>query len=84
MSNHSLRDRLAGGETCAPRRFDVHAEGQCAFESAGEGDPQRMMILFISVIIFLLILAAGYAGLHVQRRLADEHKTGGRAASSVR
>src|SRR5271157_46090 len=35
-----------------------------------------MTILLICIIIFLLILAAGYAGLHVQKRLADEHKTG--------
>ena len=41
-------------------------------------------ILLISIVIFLLILAAGYAGLHVQKRLADGHKTGSRAASSVR
>src|SRR5271166_3891838 len=35
-----------------------------------------MTILLISIIIFILILAAGYAGLHVQKQLADEHKTG--------
>ena len=35
-----------------------------------------MGILFISIIIFILIFASGYAGLHVQKRLADEHKTG--------
>ena len=35
-----------------------------------------MGILLICVIIFALIFAAGYAGLHVQKRLADEHKTG--------
>ena len=34
-----------------------------------------MTILLISIIIFLLILASGYAGLHMQKRLADEHKT---------
>ena len=34
-----------------------------------------MTILLISVIIFILILASGYAGLHMQKRLADEHKT---------
>ena len=34
-----------------------------------------MTILAISVIIFILILASGYAGLHMQKRLADEHKT---------
>ena len=34
-----------------------------------------MSILVLSVIIFLLILASGYAGLHMQKRLADEHKT---------
>ena len=35
-----------------------------------------MSILLISIIIFILIFASGYAGLHVQKRLADEHKTG--------
>ncbi len=35
-----------------------------------------MTILLISIIIFILIFASGYAGLHVQKRLADEHKTG--------
>src|SRR5271157_574702 len=35
-----------------------------------------MSILFISIIIFILIFASGYAGLHVQKRLADAHKTG--------
>ncbi len=34
-----------------------------------------MKILIISIIIFILILASGYAGLHMQKRLADEHKT---------
>ena len=43
-----------------------------------------MTILIISIIIFILIFASGYAGLHVQRRLGDEHKTGSCAASSVR
>jgi hypothetical protein len=35
-----------------------------------------MGILLISIIIFILILLSGYAGLQVQKRLADEHKTG--------
>src|SRR5580698_3580780 len=35
-----------------------------------------MGILLISIIIFILIFASGYAGLHVQKQLADEHKTG--------
>ena len=35
-----------------------------------------MGILLISIIIFILIFVSGYAGLHVQKRLADEHKTG--------
>ena len=35
-----------------------------------------MTILLISIIIFILIFASGYAGLQVQKRLADEHKTG--------
>ena len=43
-----------------------------------------MGILLISIIIFILIFVSGYAGLHVQKRLADEHKTGSCAASSVR
>ena len=34
-----------------------------------------MTILAISIIIFILILASGYAGLHMQKRLTDEHKT---------
>jgi hypothetical protein len=33
-------------------------------------------IVLISIIIFILFLAAGYAGLQVQTRLAPEHKTG--------
>ena len=32
-------------------------------------------IQLISIIIFVLILASGYAGLHTQKRLADEHKS---------
>src|SRR5271157_5745118 len=40
-----------------------------------------MTILLISIVIFLLILAAGCAGLHVQKRLADEHKTARRRRS---
>ena len=35
-----------------------------------------MGILLISIIIFILIFASGYVGLHVQKRLADDHKTG--------
>ncbi len=35
-----------------------------------------MSIVFISIVIFLLTLAASYAGLETQKRLADEHKTG--------
>ncbi len=35
-----------------------------------------LSILLISIIIFILTFASGYAGLHVQKRLADEHKTG--------
>jgi hypothetical protein len=35
-----------------------------------------MNIVLISIIIFLLFLAAGYAGLQAQTRLAPEHKTG--------
>ncbi len=34
-----------------------------------------MGILLISIIISILIFASGYAGLHVRKRLADEHKT---------
>jgi len=40
----------------------------------GGGPP--MNILFICIIIFILFIAAGYAGLQVQTRLAPEHKTG--------
>jgi hypothetical protein len=35
-----------------------------------------MNIALISIVIFLLTLAAGYAGLQVQGRLAAEHKSG--------
>ena len=35
-----------------------------------------MGTLLFSIIIFILIFASGYAGLQVQKRLADEHKTG--------
>ena len=35
-----------------------------------------MNILLICIIIFILFIAAGYAGLQVQTRLAPEHKTG--------
>src|SRR5271166_6080811 len=41
-----------------------------------EGRSKPMGILLISIIIFILIFASGYAGLHVQKRLADEHRTG--------
>jgi hypothetical protein len=33
-------------------------------------------VVLISIVIFLLTLAASYAGLEVQKRLKDEHKTG--------
>jgi len=35
-----------------------------------------MNSVLISVIIFVVFIAAGYAGLHMQTRLAPEHKTG--------
>jgi hypothetical protein len=35
-----------------------------------------MNIVLISIVIFLLTLAASYAGLQTQKRLAEEHKTG--------
>ncbi len=35
-----------------------------------------MNIVLISIVIFILTLAASYAGLETQKRLADEHKTG--------
>ncbi len=35
-----------------------------------------MGTLLFSIIIFILIFASGYAGLQVQKRLVDEHKTG--------
>jgi hypothetical protein len=35
-----------------------------------------MTILLICIVIFILFMAAGYAGLHVQTWLASEHKTG--------
>ncbi len=35
-----------------------------------------MNVVLISIVIFLLTLAASYAGLEVQKRLTEEHKTG--------
>src|SRR5580693_9011457 len=35
-----------------------------------------MSILLICVLIFVLFMVAGYAGLALQTRLVDEHKTG--------
>jgi hypothetical protein len=35
-----------------------------------------MNIILISIVVFVLFLAAGYAGLQLQTRLAPEHKTG--------
>ena len=35
-----------------------------------------MNIVLISIVIFVLTLAASYAGLETQKRLADHHKTG--------
>jgi hypothetical protein len=35
-----------------------------------------MNIILISIVVFVLFLAAGYAGLQLQTRLAAEHKTG--------
>jgi hypothetical protein len=35
-----------------------------------------MTIVLISIVMFVLFVAAGYAGLQVQTRLAQEHKTG--------
>jgi len=35
-----------------------------------------MNIVLISIVIFVLTLAASYAGLETQKRLADEHRTG--------
>jgi len=35
-----------------------------------------MNIVLISIVIFILTLAASYAGLETKKRLADEHKTG--------
>jgi hypothetical protein len=34
-----------------------------------------MNILLICIVIFIVFMAAGYVGLHVQTRLASEHKT---------
>jgi hypothetical protein len=41
-----------------------------------------MKIALIAIVIFVLTLAAGYAGMQVQRQLLPAHKTG--EASSVR
>jgi hypothetical protein len=35
-----------------------------------------MSLLLLFVVIFLVFMAAGYAGLPVQTRLSQEHKTG--------
>jgi hypothetical protein len=35
-----------------------------------------MKILILCIVIFILILGSGYAGLMVQKRLAEEHKSG--------
>jgi hypothetical protein len=35
-----------------------------------------MNILFICILLFILFMAAGYAGLFVQKRLTEAHKTG--------
>src|SRR5271155_3313597 len=35
-----------------------------------------MNIVLISIVIFILTLAAGYAGMQVQKQLTDAHKTG--------
>ena len=35
-----------------------------------------MNILFICIVIFIVFMAAGYAGLFVQSRLTEAHKTG--------
>ena len=35
-----------------------------------------MSILVICILIFILFVAAGYAGLLLQKHLTDEHKTG--------
>ena len=35
-----------------------------------------MDILFICIVIFIVFMAAGYAGLFVQSRLTEAHKTG--------
>src|SRR6204780_5669221 len=40
------------------------------------GTGQEMSILLICVLIFVLFMVAGYAGLALQTRLVDEHKTG--------
>ena len=36
----------------------------------------KMSVLLICVLIFVLFMVAGYAGLALQTRLVDEHKTG--------
>src|SRR5579863_7490956 len=35
-----------------------------------------MKILILCILIFIVILGSGYAGLMVQKRLAEEHKSG--------
>ncbi len=45
-----------------------------ARESAGGA--RQVNIVLNSIVVFVLFLAAGYAGLQLQTRLAQEHKTG--------
>ncbi len=43
-----------------------------------------MNILFICIVIFIVFMAAGYAGLFLQTRLTEAHKTGESRASLVK
>ena len=35
-----------------------------------------MSILLVCILIFILFMAAGFAGLRLQKQLTDDHKTG--------
>ena len=35
-----------------------------------------MSVLLVCILIFILFVAAGFAGLRLQKQLTDEHKTG--------
>ena len=75
------RDRVTGFETgvpaASPRSCLKFRKGS-ATAPAGRiaGGANRLSVLLICVLIFVLFMVAGYAGLALQTKLVDEHKTG--------